>query len=108
VNFFVSGLAKDNIWIEYAIEIELVHCLSLVIDDLPEMDNEIERRGRLCFHVVYGLQKTNFFLYYMFSKLSSNLTNLLDFHNKSKFGKNLLGNALMEIRTELSSAVCTA
>jgi len=76
----------DNIWIEYAIEIELVHCLSLVIDDLPEMDNEIERRGRPCFHVVYGLQKTNFFLYYMFSKLSSNLTNLLDFHNKSKFG----------------------
>ena len=29
-------------------------------------------------------------------------------HNKSKFGKNLLGNALMVIRTELSSAVCTA
>lgn len=73
---------EDNIWIEYAIEIELVHCLSLVIDDLPEMDNDIERRGRPCFHVVYGLQKTNFFLYYMFSKLSSNLTNLLNFHNK--------------------------
>ena len=29
-------------------------------------------------------------------------------HNKSKFGKNLLGNALMEIRTELSLTVCTA
>jgi len=29
-------------------------------------------------------------------------------HNKSKFGKNLLGNALMVIRTELSSAACTA
>lgn len=72
---------EDNIWIEYAIEIELLHCLSLVIDDLPEMDNEVERRGRPCFHLVYGLQKTNFFLYYMFSKLSSNLTNLFNYHN---------------------------
>ena len=63
----LSGVEKeDNIWIEYAIEIELLHCLSLVIDDLPEMDNEVERRGRPCFHLVYGLQKTNFFLYYMF------------------------------------------
>jgi geranylgeranyl pyrophosphate synthase len=78
----LSGVEKeDNIWIEYAIEIELLHCLSLVIDDLPEMDNEVERRGRQCFHLVYGLQKTNFFLYYMFSKLSSNLTNLFNYHN---------------------------
>ena len=78
----LSGVEKeDNIWIEYAIEIELLHCLSLVIDDLPEMDNEVERRGRPCFHLVYGLQKTNFFLYYMFSKLSSNLTNLFNYHN---------------------------
>jgi hypothetical protein len=76
-----GGEQEDNIWIEYAIEIELLHCLSLVIDDLPEMDNEVERRGRPCFHLVYGLQKTNFFLYYMFSKLSSNLTNLFNYHN---------------------------
>jgi len=74
---------EDNIWIDYAIEIELVHCLSLVIDDLPEMDNEVERRGRSCFHIVYGSQKTNFFLYFMFTKLSSNLTNLLINHNKN-------------------------
>jgi len=78
----LSGVEQeDNIWIEYSIEIELLHCLSLVIDDLPEMDNEVERRGRPCFHLVYGLQKTNFFLYYMFSKLSSNLTNLFNYHN---------------------------
>ncbi len=86
VNFANSSSVEDNIWIQYAIEIELLHCLSLVIDDLPEMDNEVERRGKPCFHIVYGIQKTNFFLYYMFSKLSSNLTNLLDFHKKSNFG----------------------
>ena len=77
----IDNEEEDNIWIEYAIDIELLHCLSLVIDDLPEMDNELERRGKTCFHIVYGLQKTNFFLYYMFSKLSNNLTNLLKFHN---------------------------
>lgn len=74
---------SSSIWIEYAIDIELLHCLSLVIDDLPEMDNEMERRGKSCFHIMYGLKKTNFFLYYMFSKLSNNLTNLLRFHNKN-------------------------
>jgi geranylgeranyl pyrophosphate synthase len=57
---------NDNIWMKYAIEIELIHCLSLVIDDLPEMDNEVERRGKTCFHVKYGLEKTNFFLQQMF------------------------------------------
>lgn len=71
------------IWIEYAIDIELLHCLSLIIDDLPDMDNETERRGKPCFHLVYGMQKTNFFLYYMFSKLSNNLTHLSTFYNKN-------------------------
>lgn len=79
-----NPLDSINIWVEYAIEIELLHCLSLIIDDLPDMDNEIERRGKTCFHVLYGLQKTNFFLYYMFSKLSSNLTSLLNFHKKQQ------------------------
>jgi geranylgeranyl pyrophosphate synthase len=87
-NLPTSSSVVDNLLIEYAIEIELLHCLSLVIDDLPEMDNEVERRGKPCFHIIYGIQKTNFFLYYMFSKLSSNLTNLLDFHKKNNFGIN--------------------
>ena len=88
----LSDASKDSVepassinWIEYAIEIELVHCLSLVIDDLPDMDNELERRGKTCFHITFGLQKTEFFLYYLFSKLSSNLTNLLKFHNRNNY-----------------------
>ena len=64
--------------------IELVHNLSLIIDDLPEMDDELERRGKPCFHIIYGIQKTNFFLYYMFSKLSSNITNFLELHDNTK------------------------
>jgi farnesyl diphosphate synthase len=34
--------------------IELVHCYSLVHDDLPAMDNDALRRGRPTVHVVYG------------------------------------------------------
>jgi farnesyl diphosphate synthase len=34
--------------------IELIHCYSLVHDDLPSMDNDALRRGRPTVHVAYG------------------------------------------------------
>lgn len=34
--------------------IELVHAASLILDDLPSMDNAQKRRGQACTHVVYG------------------------------------------------------
>lgn len=34
--------------------VELIHCASLIVDDLPCMDDETERRGRPTAHVVYG------------------------------------------------------
>jgi farnesyl diphosphate synthase len=37
-----------------ALSVELVHCASLIIDDLPCMDNDKERRGRPAVHVAYG------------------------------------------------------
>jgi geranylgeranyl pyrophosphate synthase len=37
-----------------AIAIELVHCYSLVHDDLPAMDNDSVRRGRPTVHVMFG------------------------------------------------------
>ena len=70
----------DNNWLQFAIDIELIHCLSLVMDDLPEMDDELERRGKPCFHVKFGLQTTTFFIYYMFSRLSINLAGMMDYH----------------------------
>ena len=33
---------------------ELVHCFSLIHDDLPCMDNDVERRGKPTCHVAYG------------------------------------------------------
>jgi geranylgeranyl diphosphate synthase type II len=37
-----------------AIAVELVHCYSLIHDDLPCMDDDDERRGRPTVHVAYG------------------------------------------------------
>lgn len=34
--------------------VELVHCASLIVDDLPCMDDSATRRGRPCVHLVYG------------------------------------------------------
>ena len=35
-----------------AISLELIHTYSLIHDDLPSMDNDIERRGKKCNHLV--------------------------------------------------------
>lgn len=37
-----------------AAAVELVHCASLIVDDLPCMDNEAHRRGRPTTHIVFG------------------------------------------------------
>lgn len=34
--------------------VELLHCASLIVDDLPSMDNELMRRGSPTIHVKYG------------------------------------------------------
>jgi len=33
---------------------EYFHIASLLLDDLPQMDNSMERRGRICLHLLYG------------------------------------------------------
>lgn len=37
----------------FAVALEMVHAYSLVHDDLPSMDNDVERRGRPTLHVAY-------------------------------------------------------
>ena len=68
----------SEIILNLCISIELIHCLSLVIDDLPEMDNDFIRRGKETFHRKYGNEYTNFFIYYMLNKLFMILNNGLD------------------------------
>jgi len=52
----VARLAgSDNeLTLRAAAAVEILHCASLVVDDLPCMDNEDERRGRPTTHKVHG------------------------------------------------------
>lgn len=45
---------NDNCVIQYACAIEMIHTYSLIHDDLPAMDNDDYRRGRLTNHKVFG------------------------------------------------------
>ena len=47
------GLSVEDI-MPFAISIELIHTYSLIHDDLPAMDNDDYRRGKLTNHKVYG------------------------------------------------------
>ena len=58
--------------------IEQIHCLSLVLDDLPDMDNDSMRRGKQSFHSKYGNEYTNFFIYYIFNHIGLSLDIVLD------------------------------
>jgi len=53
------GLAHDlgicpTLVLEFAVSVELLHCASLVHDDLPALDNDVERRGKPSLHVAFG------------------------------------------------------
>lgn len=41
----------------YALGLELIHNYSLVHDDMPEMDNDVERRGKPTVHAKFGAGK---------------------------------------------------
>lgn len=47
------GVEREQV-INYALALELIHTYSLIHDDLPEMDNDDYRRGRLTNHKVFG------------------------------------------------------
>lgn len=38
----------------YACALEMIHCYSLIHDDLPAMDDDTMRRGKPCSHIRYG------------------------------------------------------
>lgn len=43
-----------NIGLDVSCALEMIHCYSLIHDDLPAMDNDEFRRGKLTNHIVYG------------------------------------------------------
>jgi len=48
------GNADSDLVLRAAAAVELLHCASLIVDDLPCMDNESERRGQPTCHAKFG------------------------------------------------------
>jgi geranylgeranyl diphosphate synthase, type II len=47
--------------------VELIHCCSLILDDMPCMDDDDYRRDKLAFHKKYSNNKAVFFVSYCFN-----------------------------------------
>jgi len=60
------------------VAIELLHCVSLIIDDLPDIDNDDIRRNKPSFHIKFGIEYTHFFIYYILNKIYILLHSKLD------------------------------
>ena len=48
------GVEEKKDFLPFAAAIEMIHCYSLIHDDLPAMDDDDYRRGKLTNHKVYG------------------------------------------------------
>ena len=66
------GLSQDNI----VIGIEFLHCASLILDDLPCMDNDDYRRNKLTFHKKYGVKKAYLVANYLFTTFNKFILSL--------------------------------
>lgn len=69
---------------DLACVIEFLHCLSLIIDDMPNMDNDHIRRDKPTFHIKYGVQYTQFFIYYILTKLNIIINKTLNINLESQ------------------------
>ena len=83
----ISYNLSKTYFYDMALSIELLHTASLIIDDLPCMDNDDYRRGRETVHKKYGeraAKLVSYFLFYESFKLLNNYNlkdddNLLDY-----------------------------
>lgn len=57
--------------------VEYLHCASLILDDLPSMDNDILRRGIPTFHTKYGVRSAYIVANYMINKALGSLLNIV-------------------------------
>uniref|UniRef100_A0A6C0HLP7 Polyprenyl synthetase n=1 Tax=viral metagenome TaxID=1070528 RepID=A0A6C0HLP7_9ZZZZ len=69
---YIDNVEYTNI-LNTAVFIETIHCLSLIIDDLPEMDNDVMRRDLQSFHKKWGHYQTDMFIFYILNKLVSGI-----------------------------------
>ena len=83
--------SEINIW-QPIVSVELLHTASLIIDDLPCMDNDEERRGKLSTFKVFGERKAILSSFYLVSnafKLLHNSFRIIELELGKKNGNKL-------------------
>jgi geranylgeranyl pyrophosphate synthase len=94
------------------VAIELIHAASLVIDDLPCMDNDKERRGKPSAFIKFGKHEAILFSFYIISASIKLLSEALQSHPKKLhiiiekwcelLGKNLVIGQLMDLNCDVT------
>ena len=95
------------------VAIELIHAASLVIDDLPCMDNDKERRGKPSTFVAFGKHEAILFSIYIISQSLKLLSSSFRNYSRAKLnliieqwsqllGKNLIIGQLMDLKCDVT------
>lgn len=73
--------------VKLALAVELLHNSSLILDDMPCMDNDTHRRGKETIHYKYGPQKAQLLVAYLLRKsyelIHSNYKELIDWRREN-------------------------
>lgn len=89
-----------------AILIEILHSVSLVLDDSPLMDNDETRRDKPSFFKEYGVKYTFYYVYYCINKLLMDVMSLSRMSSKINFKSiaskldNLITGQLLDINND--------
>ena len=114
IKHIIESLSKAGyplMW-EPIVAIELIHAASLVIDDLPCMDNDKKRRGKPSTFVTFGKHEAILFSFYIISESMKLLSHALH-SRRSHFhtiivewcellGKNLILGQLMDLKCDVT------
>jgi len=90
------GNINEDVFL-YSIAIEYLHTASLIIDDMPFMDNDDFRRGRKTVHNKYGICKANLIYSFLISE-SFNLVNQSIKNKNEKITEYLINKLCLETR----------
>jgi geranylgeranyl diphosphate synthase, type II len=84
----ITKNSKAGPLLDVALAVELLHTASLIIDDLPTMDNDTFRRGIYTTHKIYGVDKAKMVSFFFVSE-SNRIILSRDDCNKKIILKNL-------------------
>lgn len=85
----LTNKKKDDIPWQPIVSVELIHSASIVIDDLPCMDNDVYRRGKLSTFKQFGNNEAILSSYYMISETIRIIFDGLDTNNNNDSGNTL-------------------